>query len=199
MTRPVRGEARSAILEVADRLFYRDGVRAVGVDLIAAEAGITKRTLYYHFPTKDALIDAYLLWRDEPTRALLTHGAEQYGSLPGDHVLGIFDVYAAVFTDSQWRGCAYLNAVAESGSKAEAVRGRIAAHKDAVCAWIATKLHEAGAKDPQSLAEQLMVLVDGAIIRSTIYPNGAVAAQARAVAAILLRTAGVPLSAPGSP
>ncbi len=195
MSRPIKGEARSAILEAADRLFYRDGIRAVGVDLVAAEAGITKRTLYYHFPTKEALIDAYLSQRDQPTRDRLIEQAERFGPLPGDHILGIFDVFADWFVDSDWRGCPYLNAMAESGSKADAVCERVTEHKEALSRWITVTLAEAGAKDPQGLAEQLMLLIDGALSRSA-YRGSEVARHARATAAALLSLSGVAISQP---
>ncbi len=191
--RPVRGEARSAILEAADRLFYRDGIRAVGVDLIAAEAGVTKYTLYYHFPTKDALIDAYLAQRDQPTRDRIIGRAERFGPLPGDHILGVFDVLAARFESDDWRGCAYLNAVAESGSKADAVCERVIEHKNALHRWVEAKLREAEAKDPQSIAEQIMLLIDGAQSRST-YRGAEAAHHAQKAVATLLQLTGVAVS-----
>jgi AcrR family transcriptional regulator len=195
MARPVKGEARAAILEVADRLFYQDGVRAVGVDLLAAEAGITKRTLYYHFPTKEALITAYLTERDQPTLDHLFAEAEQRVPLPGDHVLGIFDMFEHWFMTPGYYGCPYLNVVAESGSKAETVLPYVTHHKDALASWIAAKLTAAAAIDPQNLAQQVMLLVDGALIRALIYRNGEIAPQARIAAATLLKSAGVALTA----
>lgn len=194
MVRPQKGEARSAILKVADQLFYRDGIRAVGVDTIAAEAGVTKRTLYYHFPTKDALVDAYLAQRDLPTRQLIIAHAEQAGPLPGDHVLGVFDGFATWFATADYRGCAYLNALAESGSQSDTVCGRVAEHKNGIRDWIETKLIAAQADDPQDVAEQIMLLIDGAMSRAQIYGGRNITTQARKAAELLLKLAGVTLS-----
>ena len=194
--RPVRGEARSAILEAADRLFYRDGIRAVGVDTVAAEAGITKRTLYYHFPTKEALVGAYLSRHDELNRGPLTEQAEQFGPLPGDHVLGLFEAFAVRFDLPGYRGCAFLNAAAESGSDLLAVRECVTEHKDAVRDWTEAKLSSAGAGDARDLAEQLMLLLDGALIRVLLYPGSGIVRRAQSAADALLRIAGVRVSSP---
>src|SRR5262250_2308768 len=105
-----RSEDRSAameerILETTDRLFYGQGIRAVGVDTIAAEVGISKRTLYNHFPSKDDLIVAYLSRRMRP--------AETSGRPPAEQILGDFDRLERSFASGVFRGCPFVNAVAE--------------------------------------------------------------------------------------
>src|ERR1700682_2435325 len=85
------------ILETADRLFYGQGIRAVGVETIAAEAGISKRTLYNHFPSKDALIVGYLLRRFAPLR--------ESERQPADQILGEFDRLERGFKSKGFRGC----------------------------------------------------------------------------------------------
>src|ERR1700728_2354117 len=95
------------ILETADRLFYGEGIRAIGVDTIAAEIGISKRTLYNYYPSKDALIVAYLSRRLIPLLLSDVPAAEQ--------ILGAFDRLERSFGTKAFRGCPFVNAVAEVG------------------------------------------------------------------------------------
>ena len=96
---------RQRILDTADRLFYGQGIRAVGVDTIAAEIGISKRTLYNHFPSKDELIVAYLSRRIRPGTVSDLPPVEQ--------ILGDFDRLERSFASGVFRGCPFVNAVAE--------------------------------------------------------------------------------------
>src|SRR3977135_9675 len=102
--RPEKPDMKERILETADRLFYLRGIRAVGVDTIAAEIGISKRTLYNHFPSKDALISAYLARRFVQARSCQKAPAEQ--------ILGTFDSLERRFASKDFRGCPFVNAVA---------------------------------------------------------------------------------------
>src|ERR1700736_2617610 len=88
---------KERILETADRLFYLRGIRAVGVDTIAAEIGISKRTLYNHFPSKDALIEAYLARRFRQVPAS--------DKPPVEQLLGTFDSLERRFAGKGFRGC----------------------------------------------------------------------------------------------
>src|ERR1700693_4785204 len=103
MSLPQKPTMKERILETADRLFYLQGLRAVGVDTIAAEIGISKRTLYNHFPSKDALIAAYLERRFRQVPASDKPPAEQ--------ILGTFDSLERRFAGKDFRGCAFVNAV----------------------------------------------------------------------------------------
>jgi AcrR family transcriptional regulator len=193
--RPQKGEARAAILAAADRLFYREGIRAVGVDTVADEAGITKRTLYYHFPNKEALVAAYLTAQDAKNRPAVTEHAESFGPLPGDRILGVFDAFIAAFDSPDFRGCSFLNAIVETDNSAQSVRDCVVEHKVTVRAWFASQLTQGGASDPDSLAEQMMLLLDGALIRVLVHPGSEVIRQAQKAARGLLGLAGVKVSA----
>ena len=94
------------ILETADRLFYGQGIRAVGVDTVAAEIGISKRTLYNYFPSKDALIVAYLSRRLQPP-------TPPSDMPPVEQILGNFERLERTFAQGVFRGCPFVNAVAE--------------------------------------------------------------------------------------
>src|ERR1700681_1602224 len=111
---PEKTPMKERILETADRLFYLRGIRAVGVDTIAAEIGISKRTLYNHFPSKDELIAAYLERRF--TRAPASDKP------PVDQILGAFDRLERGFASKGFRGCPFVNAVPELGAGDHSVR-----------------------------------------------------------------------------
>src|SRR6266702_7464421 len=143
---------KERILETADRLFYLQGIRAVGVDTIAAEIGISKRTLYNHFPSKDALISAYLARRFVQPRPSEKSPVEQ--------ILGTFDSLERRFGAKDFRGCPFVNAVAELGED-QSVRKTAIAFKESRRLWFRDLLTQLGVADPEALATQLALLVDG--------------------------------------
>ncbi len=180
---------KDRILEAADGLFYGQGIQAVGVDAVAAEAGISKRTLYKHYPSKDELVAAYLVRR---TRQAIT--AE--GS-PVEQILGLFDGLAKWFGSKRFRGCAFVNAVAElSGEREHPAIGVAAEHKARRLAYVRDLLDGLGAPEPAQLAEQLMVLFEGAVAVSMVRGGDPqVAHSAREAARVLLQHAGVGVEA----
>ena len=106
--------AGERILATASTLFYERGIRAVGVDVIALEAGTTKKTLYDRFGSKDALVAAYLVRRADRWRAFLDTALSDSGASGTDRVLAVFDV-AEEWAAANGRGCAFVNAFAEIG------------------------------------------------------------------------------------
>ncbi len=173
------------ILETTDRLFYREGIRAIGVDTIAAEAGISKRTLYNYFPSKDELIVAYLSRRVRPMTASEAPPAQQ--------VLGFFDGLERTFSAHGFRGCPFVNAVAEIGVPTHAARDIAVAFKEERRRWFRDMVARAGARDPEELATQIMLLVDGAIAAALVRGDPAMARAAREATRTLLDAAGVQL------
>ncbi len=171
------------ILETADRLFYLRGIRAVGVDTIAAEIGISKRTLYNHFPSKDALIGAYLTRRFKQVPAS--------DKTPAEQILGTFDSLERRFASKDFRGCPFVNAVAELGAEDRAVRQIAIAFKDSRRVWFRDLLRQLDVADAEQLAAQLQLLVDGAIATDLVRDDPSVAVAAKEVARVLLRNAGV--------
>src|SRR5712675_610024 len=156
---------RGRILETADRLFYLQGIRAVGVDTIAAEAGISKRTLYNHFPSKDELISAYLQRR-------FTH-APASDKPPVEQILGTFDRLERGFASRGFRGCPFVNAVAELGAEDRSVKKIAIAFKESRRLWF---------RD---------LLVDGSIAQDLVRDDPSMARAAKDAARVLLRNAGV--------
>ena len=122
------------------------------------------------------------------------HRAEQFGLLPGDHILGLVEAIAARFALPEYRGCAFLNAIVESGSEPTAARPCVTTHKDGMRDWVEAKLVQVGAKAPPALAEQMMLLVDGAFMRALMYPDSAIDRHAQEAAVTLLQTAGIAIT-----
>jgi AcrR family transcriptional regulator len=175
---PAKEEIEARILETADRLFYRQGIRAIGVDTVADEIGISKRTLYNHYPSKDALIAAYL------SRRLVE--LEITDRLPLEQILGAFDRLERSVASRTFRGCAFVNAVAELGQEVRDI-GRLAvAFKERRRLWFRDLLSRLGIADADGLATQLALLLDGAIATSLVRGDPAFVRAAREAAVTLI-------------
>lgn len=163
--------ARRRILDTAKRLFYAEGIRAVGIDRIIAEAGVAKATFYHHFPAKDDVVCAYLeaelrdqqvaaqkLRRDEPVRA----------------IVDVFEVIGEIGCGPKFRGCPFVNAAAEFPDPAHPVREVVRAHRE----WFRGLLVELLAEGPDSEAERtadmLLILRDGITVSSNLDDASAV-------------------------
>jgi AcrR family transcriptional regulator len=181
--RAEKPDMKQRILETADRLFYLRGIRAVGVDTVAAEIGISKRTLYNHFPYKEELIKAYLARRAVPLPSS--------DKAPIEQILGIFDSLERRFGAEDFRGCPFVNAVAELGAEDQAVRKIATAFKDGRRARFRDLLKGLGAADADRLATQLQLLVDGAIAADLVRNDPSMAVAAKQAARVLLANAGV--------
>lgn len=155
-------EKRQQLMATAYRLFNRHGFHATGIDRIWAEAGSTKRTLYRHFPTKDALIEAVLLSREQEFFALLDGFGEWFGR-------------------SDFYGCNFINASAEFADPRHPVRKLVVAHKQALLNWVRVQL---GCSIPQ--ATGLCLLLEGAVVMAHSYQQPLALVQARSLALALL-------------
>ena len=177
-----RKSTTERILETADRLFYGQGT-TIGVDTIAAEAGVSKRTLYNHFPSKDALIAAYLQRR---VRLIPTNDKP-----PAQQILDDFDRLERAFAAEGFRGCAFVNAVAELKDPQHAANAIALQFKELRRQWFRALLVRGGAPDPEGLSLQLLLLVDGAIAAALVRKDPMVARAAQAAARVLLQAAGL--------
>jgi AcrR family transcriptional regulator len=178
---------RERILETADRLFYREGIRVVGVDTIAAEIGISKRTLYNYFPSKDDLIVAYLSSRLRPIEAS--------DLPPAERILEDFDRLERAMRRDGYRGCPFMNAVAELADPGHAAHQIAVAHKEKRRALFRNLLVRLDVADPDGLATQLMILGEGAVAQALMHGDPGMARAAREAARVLLTAAGVRVSA----
>ena len=178
-----RRSARERLLAAADELFYADGVHSVGIDRVIERAGVAKATLYSAFGSKDELIRCYLTARQAARREGMTRKLARYDT-PRERLLGVFDVLAEQVAEPGFRGCAFLNASAESrpGSTVEEVSSESRA-------WLRSLFAElgqaAGALDAERLAQQLVLLSDGAVVAAQMDRDLTAVTVARGVAAVL--------------
>jgi len=183
MLPPQKPTMKERILETADRLFYQRGIRAVGVDTIAAEIGISKRTLYNHFPSKQALVAAYLARRFVEPRPS--------DKAPIEQILGTFDRLERSFASKGFRGCPFVNAVAEVGAEDQSVRKIAIRFKESRRHWFRDLLVKTDVADAEGLATQLALLVDGAIAQDLVRGDPSMARAAKEAARVLLKNAGI--------
>ena len=184
-------ETRERIVATAAKLFYRHGVRAVSMDAIADKAGLTKRTLYYHFRSKDDLIAAYLQERDHPNLALFQTWYAQAEGGVADRVAAIFGNLARSARHSKWNGCGFLRTVAELADMPghPAVKAATA-HKKRVEDWLAEALDAAiPHADSETLARQVMLLMDGAFAAALTHRDPRYMEAAGQAASALVRAA----------
>ncbi len=181
---------KQRILQTADRLFYEHGIQAIGVDTIAAEVGISKRTLYNHFPCKGDLVAAYLTGRADRLPASDKPPAEQ--------ILWNFDRLDRLFATPEFRGCPFVNAIGELGSNADDEIRKIAREfKENRRSWFSERLRELKVDGAETIATQLQILVDGAIAANVVRGDKSAARAAKQTARLLLRDAGVKLTDDG--
>lgn len=187
--------ARDRILATASELFYQEGIHNVGIDRIIAESGVAKMSLYNHFKSKDALIAACLEvqrhdWRVWFQGAIARH-AEVSGQPP---VLALFDALQEWFAQPNFRGCAFINSVVELVNPEHPAYQVSLEHQQAVTDYILSLVHEANLPNPEGLAQQLMILIQGATVVAMMQGHADAANQAKVAAAVLLGAH--PLSTP---
>ena len=182
------GQARERILATAFRLFYAHGLRAAGIDTIIAESGVAKATFYKYFPAKDDLILAYLEHVDGVWSGQLHAAAEAAGPNPARQLVGLFDALTTACRRDGYRGCAFINAAAESPSGTR-VHERTVVHKQSILAWITELAEGAGARNPEALARSLTLILDGGLASGVLDADPAAAAAAKATAEQLVAAA----------
>jgi AcrR family transcriptional regulator len=184
-TNPTSAQRTSAsrrLLDAANELFYAEGVQTVGIDRIIERAGVAKASLYNTFGSKEALVRGYLEERHAGTTDRLS-AAISAAKTPREKILAVFNAQATLFTEPDFRGCAFVTATAEAPRG-----GLVEQAADDYRAWILAMFRElasaAGARDAGQLAEQLQLVYDGAGLgaRMDRRPDIAVAARAAAVA-----------------
>jgi AcrR family transcriptional regulator len=184
--RPGRPAARERILEAASRLFLRDGFRAVGVDTIIAEAGVAKMTLYAHFPSKDDLIVTYLERANEQFWQWL-EGASADLDDPRAKLVAMFEAVGQLASSPQCLGCTFQGTAAEFPDPQHPGHRVALAHKQAVRSRLRTLAGAAGLRAPEELADQLLLLMDGAWVAARMFGPHNPAWQVAAAAGALIR------------
>jgi AcrR family transcriptional regulator len=175
---------RERLLETAGRLFYAEGIHAVGVDRLVREAGVTRATFYRHFPSKEDLVEAYLRATDAELRravdAAAASGAKE------DALAAVFELVASSTDRSEFRGCHFINAAAEYPDAKDAVRAAIDEHRRWFARTLADLASQAGHPDPEYAASVLVLLHDGTLAGAELDDPATVRATlARAVQELL--------------
>ena len=179
-----RRSARERLLAAADELFYEEGVNLVGIDRVIERAGVAKASLYDCFGSKEELIRSYLQQRHEERQARVLERVSRYAT-PREKILAVFDSMAEAAAKPGFRGCAFTRASAEArpGTSVKAIC-------DASRAWnlslFADLAKQAGAADPDRVAQQLRLLYDGASVSAHVDTSSTAAAAARAMAEMVL-------------
>ena len=157
-------------MAAAAKLFYAEGIRAVSLDAVADKAGVTKRTFYYHFTSKDELVAATLEARDQPNLALFQRWFEAAAGDVAAKTRSLFENLAASARHPKWKGCGFLRTSAElvatPGHPAMVIAG---AHKKRVEDWLRGVFEADGIADPARLARQVMLLMDGAFAAALLH------------------------------
>lgn len=177
------------ILNTASDLFYREGIRNVGIDRIIAESGVAKMSLYNHFKSKDALIEAWLRQQDEQWCKWLKTTIEQRTSHPSEQLLAIFDALREWFEGPDFRGCAFINASVELANPDHPGHRVALEHQQSIYRYIKSLAQAAEISSPEQLARQLLLLVQGAIVVAMMEGSWSTASQAKKAAAMLIQTA----------
>lgn len=174
------------ILQAASALFYRQGIKSTGVDAIVKAAGTTKMSLYKYFPSKDDLVLAHLCKSRAAMLARIQSGINGAGQTPKQQLQAVFDVFAAMPGNPEFRGCPFINAAAEFAEENNPVQRAAADFYVEFSKLLEELAKQAGSHDAEQLAAQLILLISGAIVGEQIHRNAQAMANARAAATILI-------------
>ncbi len=177
--------ARERVLEVAEDLFYREGVRAVGIDTIIARSGVAKMSLYRNFASKDELIVAYLRERDRRFFAWWDDAVGPEDAEPTVRLRGLIEAVVARVRRPGFRGCPFLNTSAEFPEPSHPARAVIAAHRQEVRERLLAICRRLNPADPEALATQLIVLMDGIFASGGALAEGEITAILAAADALI--------------
>ena len=177
---------RKRIVDAATKLFYAEGISRVSVDAVAEKAGLTKRTLYYHFKSKDDLIAAYLDGRDQPNVRQMGGWFEAAEGNVESKVEAIFTNLARVATHPKWKGCGFLRTAAELATPGHPAVKAGSRHKKNFETWLADILARDDVRDAGRVARQIVILLDGAATVMLIHRDVAYVEAAGETAALLI-------------
>jgi AcrR family transcriptional regulator len=176
--------ARRRILDAATELFYRDGINATGVERLAAESSVSKRTLYQHFPSKTAVVEEYLRNIEQRVADSALPAADTRDQTPRERLLAVFEAPTA--RGGPLRGCPFHNAAVEAAGSMPGVQEIVRASKRSFVDGLTELANQAGAADPQLLGNELGVLYEGAAALATSLDDRSPWTPARAAAETLI-------------
>lgn len=185
----MRPTKRDELVAKALEVFYRNGFHATGMDMLVAESGISKTSMYKHFRTKEDLILASLRLRDENFRNWLFRRMEELADTPRGQLSALFVALAEWFKEDTYRGCMFIKASAEFQEADHPIHVQAAEHKRLLFSFVKELAAKAGAKDPATLAYSLLLLKEGAIVTAQMGYADDPATVAAQTAEILLEVA----------
>lgn len=176
------------LLDAASRLFYARGAANVGINEIIDRAQVARMTLYHHFPSKDALLQAVLERRADERLAWIRR-ADERAEAPEGRLLAVFDLLREWVESPDYRGCPLINATIELGGKLNPARSIARDYQLEVRRYLAELATGAGATEPEALARQLQLLLDGATVGALVEGSAEPAWHARQAAAVVIAAA----------
>ncbi len=186
MPRPSR---REHLIETAITLFCEHGYHATGIDRLLETAGVSKKTMYQHFRSKEELIYAALRQYDGVFRNNFMKAVEGAGKTPKEKLLAIFDVAETWFNDNKFFGCMFINAISEYSEKDSPIRDISRQFKQLMWNYVFDLAKEANANEPKKLANELCLLLEGAIVTAQVSQKPEAAATAKEIGKKLIDSA----------
>ncbi|WMY08562.1 TetR/AcrR family transcriptional regulator [Paraburkholderia phenoliruptrix] len=185
-------EAQQHLLRAADELFYREGVRAVGVDAVVERAGVNKMSLYRQFSSKDELVMAYLERKNAQFFGYVEKSFAKHPGEPARQLQQYFDDLAARASLEDYRGCPFVNVAVEFSDTEHAARQFVFRNKERLLARLTELAAAAGADDPELLGNALALLIEGVYAASQTYRagSGPVLAAPKAAAQLIAAACG---------
>jgi AcrR family transcriptional regulator len=176
-------DAKTRVLDAADALFYRNGIRAVGIDEVRDTSGVSLKRLYRLFPSKEHLAEAVLRRRDVNFQRALTEYIDRFDQ-PRARLLAVFDFLNDWFCEPDYRGCPFINAYGEMSSSAPFVARAVTDQKQAFHELLEQLAGEAGS--PSGVADQLFILTNGAMVTAAVLGSPEPARQAQRAAELVI-------------
>ncbi len=178
-------ETRDIILDVTEKLIYRHGIAATGMDFLVKTAGVSRKSIYRYFANKDELVLAALRRRDERWLNWLRDEVERVGG-SGERLLALFGALKTWFGSADFRGCAFINTSGETGDPHDPVRLLAKTHKQKLFEYVLELCQAHGTPEPERQAAHLLILIDGAITVALVMGDSTAADNAQCMAQTLL-------------
>ncbi|MFY0730675.1 TetR/AcrR family transcriptional regulator [Pseudomonas sp. NFX15] len=185
MNETTNNETRDIIMNVTEKLIYKSGIAATGMDRLVKTAGVSRKSIYRYFANKDELVLAALQRRDQRWMHWYKTEVGRAETSAG-RLLNLFTVLKSWFESEGFRGCAFINTSGETGNPQDPVRLLAKEHKQKLLDYLYELCTEHGAHDPQTLARQLLILIDGAITVALVMGDHSAADNAQCMARTLL-------------
>ncbi len=186
-----KSNVREKILDAAFALFYKGGIHATGVDRVVEEAGVTRMTLYRHFPSKHELVLAVLNRRDQQWMDWFRSRIETLAATPQERLLAIYDALGEWFHQEDFYGCAFINAAAEFSEKEHPAHCIASNHVRAIRDYIYELGLSSGASGAEALSTHLSLIAEGAIVLAHVMGDRECGSQAKEAARVLLEAHGL--------